>query len=339
MKSFHSFLIPFVLAPFVNAQTWTYLLDQEHIESGGFSRVEVDAIGSMDSELPVPLGGSEFTIWAREDRADQAPVLHFVGTDTVGAFLPASTITITTLDPYSKGIPRTRVDQGFTVSYEVSGLRSSEPDAPLTARQVLFNHHVEDTTIVNGSLAPASEEPRFISQEFITTNHELTEDYEDSLLGVDIHTEAGIETFKMHALLDENTVLAEIASAQVQVWPLTKGAWTGFDTSIPYRFFPKISFTLDNLYPESETYLQYYKGSKAPGTVGTRILNLELILNQDVPGNGVLALENLENEFDSSGIWTVEVLTKTVFGTAIVTDREFDYQPDLTIRGKIHTLE
>lgn len=328
----------FLFLGVMSAQDWTYFMDQRNLQNDGFIRKEVADQGDMISEMAIPAGGSEFTIWAREDRGNQAPIMHQVGVDTVGAYLPTGTLSITTPDPYSGGIPRTRVDQGFTLHGDVGGLKGSDPSTPLAAQKVLLDHRVELFDYQDETLTSLSDSELF-EQSFVEKNGKIEEPYLGNLPGNDVYTESGIETFKLYALPDGQIAQMELAEAQVQIWPLAECNVSGLDSGVTYQTIPDITFDLKNLYPKSETYLRYYAGSQSIESTGTRILDVQILVDQNVPRDGSLVLESPERFFDQAGVWTIEVLTDTPFGTERLEFLELNVDSDLEIRGGLNFLK
>ncbi len=64
---------------------------------------------------------------------------YFLDEKTVSSYHPQSTIIITSADPY-KAIPRTRVDQPFSVEYLITGLITDDASVPDEAKSVVFDH-------------------------------------------------------------------------------------------------------------------------------------------------------------------------------------------------------
>ena len=101
--------------------TWTNFLRQRQVGSGVELQVEVGQTGSRPALLPLEAQGADFQIWTLKSGAGNTPVL--LDTKFVNAYQLASTIQIVTADPYQV-IPRTRVDQPFTVRVNVAGLQT-----------------------------------------------------------------------------------------------------------------------------------------------------------------------------------------------------------------------
>ncbi|NNC89763.1 MAG: hypothetical protein HKN82_15005, partial [Akkermansiaceae bacterium] len=100
------------------ADEYVNFIRQIQKETGVEWDVGVAASGSALSPEGVTIGGAFFELWSvHNSTADE----HLLDEQFVSAFLPSSAITIQTGDPY-KPIPRTRVDQPFTVIVDVKGL-------------------------------------------------------------------------------------------------------------------------------------------------------------------------------------------------------------------------
>jgi hypothetical protein len=327
-------------ASFVAAQDrseWTVTLVQKHLESSGVFQGRVDMKGNRVSFAPIPEGGSEFTLWAYRRGADGLEE-HLVDTEVVGAYLPEGEIWITTGDPYTAGIPRTRIDQPFTVNYEVNGLMS-DADAPEAAKRVLLDHKV----------TPATGDPKesnlgeevAASQGYIDRNGVRSyKQFASPLIGADLFNSAGVETLRLFALPDGQVAELELSSAQVQIWPMSTGSFSGADPNTSYTIAPSITVDLVNLYPESETWVQYYPGPPVPGTVGNRLIEQPPVILQeaDRPENRVLTFTQLDNVFDANGPWTLEVIHRTPFGIEVISDTTVNINRDLKLRGSFQAL-
>lgn len=315
---------------------WSVTLVQEHLESSGVFQGEVELKGNRVSFAPVPEGGSEFTLWAFRSGPTGLQE-QLIDTEVVGAYLPEGDIWITTPDPYNAGIPRTRIDQGFTVNYDISGLNTS-PDAPEAARRVLLDHKVTPA-IGDPEDANLGEEIE-AGQGFIDTNGVRSFQQQASpLIGADLFNSSGIETFSLFALPDGQVAELELSSAQVQVWPLSTGAFSGVDSSNTYTIAPPVSVNLENLYPDSETWVQVYPGPLAVGTEGQRLTEtFVLIQNADKPRDAVMEFTTLDSVLDANGEWTLEVLHQTPFGIESIASTSINIDRDLKLRGSFQVL-
>ena len=105
--------------------------------------------GESPSALTMDRGGALFQLWTIEQSAAKD---HLLDQKLVGAYLPAADVKISTLDPYSR-VPRSRVDQPFTVEIHLNGLLSGL-DLPLPATSVLLERHIASYPVGSPVLPP-----------------------------------------------------------------------------------------------------------------------------------------------------------------------------------------
>ncbi|MGJ8724915.1 MAG: hypothetical protein ACSHYB_10200 [Roseibacillus sp.] len=318
-----------------NPDEWTVTLVQKHLESAGVFQGEVEMEGNRVSFAPVPEGGSEFTLWAYR-RGPNGLEEHQVDTEVVGAYLPKGRLWITTEDPYTGGIPRTRIDQGFTLNFEIEGLMSGS-DAPKAAKRVLLDHRLASAEgdPKESNLGPEKD----FKQSFITRNGPGGIQFSASNLpGTDIYNDSGVETFRLYALPDGETAELELSSAQVQIWPMSQASFRGISTSEVYTIAPEVAVDLVNLYPDSETWVQFYPGAPSPGTNGTRLTETVVIVNDDRPRDSEMILTKLDTVLSDNGTWTLEVITRTPFGAEVIESATIEIDRDLMLRGSFQAL-
>jgi hypothetical protein len=113
---------------------------------------------------------------------------------------------------------------------------------------------------------------------------------------------------------------------------LTNGQLVRFDT-------PKVTVTLEDLYPDSRTYAQLYPGAPTLGTEGRVIPGSGLVIYEAVPHNRTLVLENWDTMIDQDGQWTIEVLTVTPFGIDRLAYVTFNIDRSIEVQGTVTTLD
>lgn len=251
---------------------------------------------------------------------------------TVSAYHPKAEITITSQDPYTL-IPRTRVDQPFTLTYTVEGLRPSDPDAPAAAKSVVLDH----TSTLYGpgmehkdSTATSSKSQTLKAQNKTTTEVRMT-----SITAADLTTAKGEEDFTVWAIPDgvvtDYTILDQ---KKVQVWPIAQATVTtlGSTSSNPYE--TRIHLNLIDLYPSSTTYVRIRPGTiTSPTGQYTKINASNVVINDTTPQDRDYDILNLNAFMPEGGIYTVEVIHETPFGSDILATHEIKKQTVIKING------
>ncbi|MGJ8724644.1 MAG: hypothetical protein ACSHYB_08815 [Roseibacillus sp.] len=364
MKSRYLFLaltLPGFVAVNVHADTddWIVSLLQHQLATGGTHETFVAAEGQGLSAAPVPEGGSEFILRAvRQTDSGMEEVI--IDRETVGSYMPSGELTITTEDPYSGPIPRTRIDRGFTLAYEVDGIvqESASSDVPLAARQVLLDHEVANYDVgtiqtpllgavisvvvedVFGELLPAVN----FDQRMITSNGLQNLSFSASnIAGDNVYQDAGVETFRLYALPDGEIAQLQLDEVKVQVWPMTEAEMTGVEMHETYTTIPEIAVELSNLYPDSTTWVQLYLGEHEPGTEGEMVNESTIVVEDVLPRSTRLVFRDLPQYFTENGLWTLEVLTETPFGIEILDYTTLDVALDvdkdtIKVRGSFQGL-
>ena len=314
---------------------WTVTLKQRHIESAGAFQGTVAMEGNQVSFAPIPEGGSEFNLWAYRQTPEGLEE-HLVDTETVGAYLPEGNIWITTPDPYSGGTPRTRIDKGFTVNFQIDGLRS-DAEAPEAARRVLLDHNIATTTGDPQAFVMGPEED-FV-QSFIERNGPGGLAFVPSNIpGNDEFMDSGLEIFKLFALPDGLAAELELSSAAVQVWPKSRATFSGIDSNESYNIAPTVTIQLSNLYPASQTWVQFYPGPYVAGTTGTRLAIPPEVNTLDKPVNRQMILTTLDSNLLTTGEWTIEVLSLSAFGVDTLGNAAINMDRNLDLRGSFQAL-
>jgi hypothetical protein len=127
----------------------------------------------------------------------------------------------------------------------------------------------------------------------------------------------GEEHFVIHALSEDSNAQSQIASAMVQVWPVASGEIKGIKSGDKLRFeVPQIELILNDLYPRSDTYLMLYKGTQVAGAEG-RIVNA-FPMDRDASESHVLRISELESKIEEDGIYTLALISETVFGRELL---------------------
>lgn len=321
---------------------FTNFIRQVQSPSGVQYDVTVASTGERQSPLSIEGGGAQFELWT----VKSSPLTSYLLANTkVGAYIPLASVAIRSEDPYA-AIPRTRADRPFYVDIRVSGL-TVDPTAPDAAKRVKFLRHVQSYGVggtgvnLNRSLATLH------TQSYITSNTNnqpggvLTQTYTLSAVpGTDLAKRRGEERFSIFCLADTLSPESQLASQYIQIWPVATGQISGITEGQVIRSkMPPLSVSLADLYPDSRTYAQVYKGTAQLGVAGTIVPGLGVIRNNTVPTDEVLTLANYDTVFTSDGVWTLELLTSTPFGIDRLAKVTFTLNRSIQVNGNVTTME
>lgn len=330
--------VPLAMAlcvPFAHAESYVNFIRQVQVFSNAEWQVPVGQTGQQLSPLAIDPGGARFELWTVEDSslAD-----YLLDEKYVGAYVPQAAVTIETEDPYVT-IPRTRADRPFTVTISLNGMLS-DPSAPAAARMVKVLQHVQ--SYGNGvGVGLDRGQATQLGEGYIGQNGTYILNYPaNNIPGADRSKIRGEERFTINSLPDYQAPEAQLSSRYLQIWPVADGSIAGIEDGQQLRFStPAITVTLNDLYPDSRTYAQLYKGAPSLGTVGAVIPGSAILINDAIPHDRVLVIDNWDAVIDSSGMWTMEVLTETPFGTDRLDYVSFNINRDLSVNGAVTTVE
>jgi hypothetical protein len=151
----------------------------------------------------------------------------------------------------------------------------------------------------------------------------------------------GEERFSVFSLASGDAPESRIASQTVQIWPVADASISGIAPDERIRGqLPQLTLTYNNLYPESHTYAQVYRGQEKLGTEGTRVPGGgPPHWSATVPLNKVIVLKGYESVFDGDGLWTMEIVTVTPFGIDRLAHVTFEIDRTLELHGTFATME
>ncbi|MCX6867267.1 MAG: hypothetical protein NTV46_13795 [Verrucomicrobia bacterium] len=354
----------------VDTPTYTNYLRQFQTPSGVVwdCSETVDPNGSKLSSLAINPGGARFDLWTIKS----TPLTEYLlNTCYVGTYVPLASVSIRTEDLSSPPPPtpeqiaagnlqapwiaRTRADRPFYVDVTVSGLLSGAAD-PDASKSVKLMRHVQSYGVGGTGVGIDRTLATLLTQASITTNGMQTLTYVlNSVPGADRAKVRGEERFSVFTIADirpptYNVPETQISSQFIQFWPVADGTITGITPGQIIRMaMPQVTFTLNDLYPNSRTFAQVYKGSLQSGVTGTVVTGSNLVINDSIPSNRVLIVNNYDKVFDSvdasgvsvdpDGLWTMELLTVTPFGTDRLAYVSFTLDRTLKLNGTFTTIE
>lgn len=302
--------------------------------------------GSRESDLAINPGGARFELWTVANTSP--PTSRLLDTAYVGTYVPVATVTIRSEDPYI--IPRTRVDRPFYVDIEVTGLLNGLTDPP-ASKAVKMTRHMQSYGVDGTGINLDRTQATLVSQSLITTNDPQTITVPG--MGTAVTGPGskirGEERFSIFSIEDSRTAAdgvtyvvpeTQIASKSIQIWPVADGVITGIAQNQLIRYqLPQLTITLNDLYPSSTTYAQVYMGEPQLGTQGRIVPGSAITINDSVPVNRVLVVDDYHEVFDQDGRWTMELVTDTPFGIERLAYVSFDLDRTIKMNGAFTTIE
>lgn len=341
MKSFHLILLAafFLGTGAGSAQTtatYTNFIRQIQYPSQVQHDLSIASSGSRQSALPIDPGGGRFELWT----VKSSPLSSYLlDSKYVGTYIPQAWVFLITEDPYPT-IPRTRADRPFYVYTYVQGLLSGATD-PAPSKSVKLLRHVQSYGAGGNGINIDRNLATLYSQASLNANGWQLLTYSlTSIPGADRTKVRGEERFSIYSLEDYQAPSSQLASQFVQIWPVATGSIAGLTSGQTIKgIMPTVTLTLTDLYPDSRTYAQVYKGAPALGTAGNIVPGSALILQDSVPSNRVLTLAQWDTVLTEDGQWTLELLTATPFGTDRLAYLTFNLDRTIKVNGSVNTIE
>lgn len=322
----------------------TVMIVQTPIDSPGFQYVmypDVDS-GAADILFPISENGDVFDLWVTGTAWDDA--VYLLDSKVVNAYSPAGSFAVTSEDTWIVGdvavgnyIKRTRADRPYTITVNVSGLNMAV-GAPQSASSVRL-----DLTGVNYTPSPdysaLGAVPYAVQSNTITSSQTWT--HNNLLTPLGSTKAVGEEQWQLVRWADVDPVTFAVLvpetiinNVTVQVWPVSDVTLEGLtEGQEVLDSIPALSVQLKDVYPDSYTYCQIYKGGQVDNTVGTKISGSAIYYGAyynnlyDTDGDGVdnYSLPTIEPQNPdkffidlnsvaaTDGTYTIEVITETPF--------------------------
>jgi len=296
----------------------------------------VPQTGETLSALPIDPGGARFELWTVDTTG---PTSYLLSSNYVGTFIPVVNLVATTEDQTS-AVHRTRCDRPYTISYSVVGLRDGELDPP-PSKSVDFFWHKQSYGIKGTGENLDRTQAILHDSANIDSNGDVNLNFDITVVpGPNRAKVRGEERFTIYSLADYQVPASELAGQTIQFWPVSDGNITGIEPGQLVRYnLPQLTLTLNDLYPFSTTYAQAYKGSAALGTVGKILPGSALVIDEPVPQDRVLVINDYSEALGEDGVWTIELLTQTPFGIDRLGYVTFNLDRTMKVRLGITTNE
>lgn len=320
------------------ASSYTNFIRQVQYPDEVIYDVSVSQAGSRLSKMEINPGGARFELWTVTSSSG-LPVSHLLSSSYVGTYIPVADIRIVTEDSTS-AVNRTRADRPFTVKYSVTGLRSGDED-PVASKSVDFLWHVQSYGEKGTGENLDRTQATLKSNTSISKNGAVDLVFElTSVPGADRAKVRGEERFTMYSLEDYQAPASELVGETIQVWPVADGTLNGITGGQNVRYeMPQLTLTMNDLYPFSTTYAQAYPGDPQLGVEGKILPGSALVLDESVPQDRVLIVDDYGEALGADGVWTIELLTKTPFGIDRLGYVTFNLDRTMKVNGTFTTIE
>lgn len=313
---------------------------------------EGSASGSAIAHVPIGIAGASFALFAKG--LDPDDNLYLLDESTVEAYTPRATVTITSQDPHPT--TRTRADVPFDVDINVQGLKTPSQ----TDHEAALNVYVKQLSIKYDEITnvpPAPTEGNEGSQEVLIDDFFIIQDTPSvdpdveppsvdvtaSITNDAPYKQRGESIFRAYALPDADLDWRRIASDSIQVWPVADVEIQGITMNQRItRSLPNLTIDLADLYPDSTTSVQIYKGQALLGAEASPIDGSSVSFNSATPQNAQILIHNWDRYALEDGIYTIEVITITPFNNREperLTWVTFEVDRTIQLKGSTTTSE
>ncbi len=326
----------FAFTGIAQAQNYTYFVRQVQMPDEAEWDVSVSQQGTQQSPLAINPNGARFELWTVRSNPLTS---YLLDTTYVNSYVPVANVNITSEDPYSV-IPRTRADRPFQVEISINGM-SLDPTAPEAARTVKLLRHAQAYSGNDNGSNVNRGQANLLSQGSLTSNGAHTLSYTvTSIPGADRTKVRGEERFSIFSVADYQAPESQISSKFIQVWPMTDSSIQGLNAGeIIKGKAPNINIHLNDLYPDSFTFAQIYEGPQQLGVAGVRVPGSSILVDSSVPRNEHLLLKDWDEVIPSDGVWTLEVVTITPFGTDRLGYVSFQVDRAIKVNGSVTSVD
>jgi hypothetical protein len=295
-----------------NEPDFYYFIRQILVPDQITAEIQVGSSGQTLPPLPFGPSMSRFELMA----VDPATLAVYALDSTfVGPYVPAAQVAIRSEDPYPY-LPRTRADKPFQVDVTVAGIIGGD-SGPEFSRAVNLVRFTQSYGAGGTGAQLDRSQAVLLSQSAIETNGQQSFSYAVGSFpdggGNKARGEQRFSVFSNPSLESPSMV---IKSKFIQIWPVADGAISGISEGQTIGpDFPDVTFTANDLYPESTTDARVYPGEPRAIASGSKVPRSIFFNDGSVPANWIDSSDQLDAVIDSSGPWTLELVTETPFGT------------------------
>ena len=209
------------------------------------------------------------------------------------------------------------------------------------------NNNSHNSDNFGSSTDAVSSAVELVYQEVKTANGEEIREYASTNITAADPNQAlnvkGVERFAVESF-SENEDFRYLDQAELQVYPVPSGSITGLVDGEQYRAVPTdISYEVTNAYPGSEIYLEVVQMSsqntELPDTLAT-VQDTHWNVPNDQEHDRALPVSNFGDYVSvSSTTFRTRLISKSIFGTEILSETTNFFQNDIAVRGSVYSLD
>lgn len=311
--------------------------------------------GNYTAPVRVNETGSLYELFARGTAWDNN--IYLLDTKLIGTYNPEVEISLTSEDSYVRGTPnsatcvrRTRADRPFSVKIDVKGLvENSTSTAERTVYLAIHGRNYDSQ-----SFSGLGQDPYLLEEANLENGSYTFSPLYHHLTSPSLTSGNGEETFTVVRYASYKVPDTILVQPKMEIWPVASASISNIEAKQLFiDRIPAVVVSLSNLYPDSRTYVQIYKGQQVLGTSGTIVASTERKFGRfynpeqteepaNVPQNLSISVNDLSNYTAEDGIYTVEVLTHTPFFNRTAERLyhvTFEVDRIISTRGQISTTE
>ena len=257
--------------------------------------------GKVWSPIPIDQGGSLFSLYSSTGQATPSQIQK-LDESTMGSAFPRIEISTQSDDPHQP--TRTRADQAFKVTVKQNGPQRK----PISIQHTRLKYNPTTHSHTPGTSGKQS----WFQLPVKPTQHGT---FHPTIPSEDARLAEGEETFTAYSTGPTGKQLHPLKSTSIQVWPVASVNISGITAHQTYKSTAKlqnVSVQCHDLYPDSITYVQIYRGEQRLGTLGRILPQTVIRFDTKVPQDQKIPLGDWSKTL-RDGPYTLEVLHITPF--------------------------
>ncbi len=308
---------------------------------------------AFNSMLPIGDQGSLFQLFASGTAWDTN--IYLLDSKLLYTYSPAAGCSITSEDSYVRGtgnscVYRTRADRPIDIRIGVSGLVDDGEELAEKCVYYACSGVKYDSTTYSSLNQPT----RLLHESTLGNCNKSVSGVYHELDSASPSHACGEQSYKFIRYESDGVPATILTEPKVEIWPVATATIENIEHNKLYiDRLPAVIVKLKDLYPDSCTHVQIYKGTEALGKVGTVVEGTKHCFGRhynpdlegeptNVPQCRTLSIPDLSNYANRDGTYTLEVITETPFFNRAperLINITFSVDRTITTRGRISSSE